>query len=89
MFVIGEGLVRTGIAIRLGDWLIAKAGGSETRLLVLLTLATAGLSSVMSSTGVVAIFIPVVLGIAEVSKTDTFDQLQLARANLSQQFYSF
>jgi hypothetical protein len=43
----------------------------------------------MSSTGVVAIFIPVVLGIAEVSKTDTFDQLQLARANLSQQFYSF
>jgi di/tricarboxylate transporter len=86
MFVIGEGLVRTGIAIRLGDWLIAKAGGSETRLLVLLTLATAGLGSVMSSTGVVAIFIPVVLGIAEVSKTDTFDQLQLARANLSQQF---
>jgi di/tricarboxylate transporter len=29
MFVIGEGLVRTGIAIRLGDWLIAKAGGAR------------------------------------------------------------
>jgi hypothetical protein len=79
--------VRTGIAIRLGDWLIAKAGGSETRLLVLLTLANAGLGSVMSSTGVVAIFIP--SGNCEVSRTDTFDQLQLARANLSQQFYSF
>ena len=51
MFVIGEGLVRTGIAFRLGDWLVAKAGGSETRLLVLLMLATAVLGSVMSSTG--------------------------------------
>ena len=65
MFVIGEGLVRTGIAYRLGDLLVTKAGGSETRLLVLLMLTTAVLGSVMSSTGVVAIFVPVVLGIAE------------------------
>ena len=36
LFVIGEGLVRTGVARRLGDWLNAKAGSSETRLLVLL-----------------------------------------------------
>ncbi len=64
MFVIGDGLVRTGIAYRLGDWLVAKAGSSETRLLILLMLAVAGLGSAMSSTGVVAIFIPVVLGVA-------------------------
>ncbi|MCY1347264.1 transporter, divalent anion:Na+ symporter (DASS) family [compost metagenome] len=64
LFVIGDGLVRTGIAYRLGDWLVAKAGSSETRLLVLLMLCVAGLGSVMSSTGVVAIFIPVVLSIA-------------------------
>ena len=38
LFVIGEGLVRTGVAQRLGDWLVAKAGSSETRLLVLLML---------------------------------------------------
>ena len=38
LFVIGEGLVRTGVAQRLGDWLAAKAGSSETRLLVLLML---------------------------------------------------
>ena len=36
LFVIGEGLVRTGVAQRLGDWLVARAGSSETRLLVLL-----------------------------------------------------
>ena len=65
MFVIGEGLVRTGIAYKLGHWLVKKAGGSESRLLVLLMLAIAGLGSVMSSTGVVAIFIPVALEIAE------------------------
>ena len=33
LFVIGEGLVRTGVARRLGDWLDAKAGSSENRLL--------------------------------------------------------
>ncbi len=64
LFVIGDGLVRTGIAYRLGDWMVARAGSSETRLLVLLMLAAAGLGSVMSSTGVVAIFIPVALGVA-------------------------
>ena len=65
LFVIGEGLVRTGVAQRLGDWLVAKAGSSETRLLVLLMLVVGGLGSVMSSTGVVAIFIPIVLRIAQ------------------------
>ena len=65
LFVIGEGLVRTGVAQRLGDWLTAKAGKSETRLLVLLMLAVGMLGSIMSSTGVIAIFIPVALRIAQ------------------------
>ena len=64
LFVIGEGLVRTGIAYQLGERLMHRAGSSETRLIVLLMLTVAGLGSVMSSTGVVAIFIPVVLSIA-------------------------
>ena len=65
LFVIGEGLVRTGVAQRLGDWLTKTAGTSETRLLVLLMLAVGILGSVMSSTGVIAIFIPVALRIAQ------------------------
>ena len=65
LFVIGEGLVRTGVAQRLGDWLTKTAGASETRLLVLLMLAVGILGSVMSSTGVIAIFIPVALRIAQ------------------------
>lgn len=64
LFVIGEGLVRTGVARQLGDWLLRKAGSSETRLLVLLMGTVASLGAFMSSTGVVAIFIPVALRIA-------------------------
>ena len=64
MFVIGEGLVRTGIAYQLGQWIINRAGNSETRLLIFLMVAVTTLGSVMSSTGIVAVFIPVVLGIA-------------------------
>jgi di/tricarboxylate transporter len=69
LFVIGEGLVRTGVAQWLGDWLIKKAGSSETRLLVLLMTTVAGLGAFMSSTGVVAIFIPVALRIAQSTGT--------------------
>ena len=65
LFVIGEGLVRTGVARRLGDWLDAKAGSSENRLLILLMAVVGGLGSLMSSTAVVAIFIPVVLRISQ------------------------
>lgn len=64
MFVIGEALARTGVAQTIGDWLAARGGESPWRLLVLLMLAVGFLGSVMSSTGVVAIFIPVVLRIA-------------------------
>ncbi len=69
LFVIGEGLVRTGVARRLGDWLNASAGASETRLLVLLMMVVGGLGALMSSTAVVAIFIPVVLRICRSTGT--------------------
>ena len=58
LFVVGEALVRTGVAQRMGDLLLHYAGASETRLLVLLMVLVAGIGAFMSSTGVVAIFIP-------------------------------
>ena len=64
LFAVGEALIETGIAYRVGDWLLKKGGDDEPKLIALLMLAAAGLGSVMSSTGVVAIFIPVVLRIA-------------------------
>jgi di/tricarboxylate transporter len=64
LFVLGDGLVRTGVAQRLGDWLIVKAGSSQVRLIVLLMVVVSALGATMSSTAVTAIFIPVALRIA-------------------------
>ncbi|HTY78231.1 MAG TPA: SLC13 family permease [Candidatus Bathyarchaeia archaeon] len=69
LFVVGEGLVRTGVVQKLADWLIARAGSSEPRLIALLMVAVGLLGSVMSSTGVIAIFIPVALRIARSTGT--------------------
>lgn len=63
LYIIGEGLARTGVANMISDWLMRAAGASETKVLVLLMLSIGFLGSFMSSTGVVAIFIPVVLAI--------------------------
>ena len=65
LFVIGEGLFRTGVAFAIGNWLLGVAGSSETRLLVLLMLVVAGLSAFMSNTGAVAVFIPVALNLSK------------------------
>ncbi|MEV9381742.1 SLC13 family permease [Klebsiella variicola] len=64
LFIIGDGLVRTGVATKMGAWLVSGAGNSETKMLVYLMLTVAGLGAFMSSTGVVAIFIPVVLSVS-------------------------
>ncbi|KEO50827.1 SLC13 family permease, partial [Thioclava pacifica] len=64
LFVVGEALVRTGVTQWIGDQLSFRSGGSEAKMLVLLMLFAAGLSAFMSSTGVVAIFIPIVLSAA-------------------------
>src|ERR1700721_88766 len=65
LFVLGDGLVRAGVALQLGDWLVLKAGSSEIRLIVLLMVVVCGLGATMSSTAVTAIFIPVVLRISK------------------------
>lgn len=64
LFIIGDGLVRTGVATVVGTWLVKMAGSSEIKMLVLLMITVAGLGAFMSSTGVVAIFIPVVLRVS-------------------------
>jgi di/tricarboxylate transporter len=65
IFVVGEALVNTGVALRLGD-AVAKVGrGNEARLIVLVMLLVGVIGAFMNSTAVVAIFIPVVLSIAD------------------------
>ena len=64
LLIVGEALARTGVATQIGNWITNIAGTSESRTLLLLMIASAVLSSIMSSTAVVAIFIPVAVNIA-------------------------
>ena len=64
LFVISGGLFRTGVLYRISNWVIKAAGTSETRLMVMLMLAVAGVSAFMDNIGAVAIFIPVVINLA-------------------------
>lgn len=64
LFVVGEMLDRTGVARAIGNMILERCGKSELLLLVLIMLSAGLIGSVMSSTAVVAIFIPIVLRIA-------------------------
>lgn len=67
LLVIGEMLARTGVASLIGDWILRRGSNSEARLLVLIMLGSGLLGAVMSSTAVVAIFIPIVIRIGAAS----------------------
>lgn len=64
LFVVGDGLFQTGVAQAMGRWPQKLAGDSEVRLLVVIMLLVALLSGFMSSTGTVAVMLPVVVGLA-------------------------
>jgi di/tricarboxylate transporter len=64
LLVVGEMLDRTGVARAVGDWILTKGGSSETKLLMLIMASAGLLGAAMSSTAVVAIFIPIVLRVA-------------------------
>lgn len=58
LFVVGEGLARTGVTAWLSQLLLKQADNSELRLLLVLLLGTALLSGFMSNTGTVALLLP-------------------------------
>lgn len=64
LLVISEMLARTGVAHHIGKWITRYGGDGEVRLIIFLTLVVATLGCFMSNTAVVAIFIPVVLSVA-------------------------
>jgi di/tricarboxylate transporter len=70
LLVVGEMLERTGVARAMGDIILKRGGSNETRLLILIMVGAGLLGSVMSSTAVVAIFIPIVLRIAAQTRLD-------------------
>jgi len=68
LLVVGEMLDRTGVARALGDIILKKGGTKEGKLLMAIMAGAGLVGSAMSSTAVVAVFIPIVLRIAEKTK---------------------
>lgn len=67
LLVVGEGLMKTGLAARLGSLPQKVAGDNPTGILLVLMSVVAFLSAFMSSTGAVALMIPVALTISRTS----------------------
>lgn len=64
LFVVSGAMVDTGLAASVGNWIARVAGAGEVRLMAVLMLATALLSAFMSSTGTVAIVLPITMRLA-------------------------
>src|SRR5918997_1692567 len=65
LFVLTGGLVKTGVVDVVGRRLHRIAGGNPFRLAALVMFTAAACASVMKNTTTTAMFVPVVLGIAE------------------------
>jgi di/tricarboxylate transporter len=65
LFVLTGGLVKTGVVDLVGRRLHRIAGGNEFKLTTLIMFTAAACASVMKNTTTTAMFVPVVLGIAQ------------------------
>ncbi len=64
VLILSGGLARTGIASKLGKFVLKLAGDNEVKLLIIIMLTSGILSGFMNSIGVASLFLPVVIDIA-------------------------
>ena len=64
LFVVGAGILRTGLAGMAGNLLLKWSGDSELKLFILLLIIVATVGAFMSNTGTVALMLPIVVSIA-------------------------
>lgn len=60
VMIIGAGLDKTGVMGVMAGQILKRAGKTESRIMVTLSLAVAGISSFMQNIGAAALFLPVV-----------------------------
>jgi len=68
IFVLSGALARTGVMDAFGAFIYRFAGGSRTRILLLLMPATAFVAAFLHNTTTTAVFLPAVLGICRKSR---------------------
>jgi di/tricarboxylate transporter len=62
IFILAEGLQRSGVTDQLGGWLLHYSGSGEIRLVIVVTLAGACLSLFMNNIAAAAVLLPAVMG---------------------------
>ena len=68
VMVIGLSLSETGLAAAVGRWIVRVARGSETMLIAGTYLVAAAMSAFLTNSAVLAIFLPIILGLAQSEK---------------------
>jgi di/tricarboxylate transporter len=68
LFVVGGAVMQTGVAAAIGQRILLIAGTNPVRLTIVIMLAVALLSSVMSDTGTVAVLLPAIVSLAASAK---------------------
>lgn len=64
LFVVGGGIVQTGLAKMISSRLLKLAGKSELRLFLLVMIGTSAIGAFISNTGTVALMLPIVVSMA-------------------------
>ncbi|NIT69087.1 MAG: SLC13 family permease, partial [Gammaproteobacteria bacterium] len=65
ILVVSAGLTQTGVITYVGSQIIRFSAGDETRMMLLVMLTMALFSGFINNTAVVAMFLPIMLGVAQ------------------------
>lgn len=68
VMVIGAAISETGLAAAIGNWIVKVAKGSETKLIIGTYLISAAMSAFLTNSAVLAIFIPIIMGLSMANK---------------------
>ncbi len=68
VMIIGAAISETGLAETVGKWIVGVSGGSETKLIVGTYLVSALMSAFLTNSAVLAIFIPIVMGLSSANE---------------------
>lgn len=64
VMMIGAAISETGLAATIGGWIVKVSRGSEIRLIICTYLASALMSAFLTNSAVLAIFIPIIMGLS-------------------------
>ena len=64
VMMIGAAISETGLAATIGAWIVRVSKGSETKLIIGTYLVSAAMSAFLTNSAVLAIFIPIIMGLS-------------------------